>query len=202
LLFFELISLGKPNFWFQWLIYVGFIDYYEEIVFYLSSLSLGHQSSPEQSVKSRIDGRHFDVYIPIDSTALLFCAWMMNEGQIFPSCLPLTNIYVDWFMVECLSLRLLVIEYLNVFFIISLYKQLNTLFVFNTTSVFLEGTLFSVILMKVPSSLIGKISVLLICEWQCFNVYVDCVLMCQHWYGWFCFTIETTISCAPMNSFY
>jgi hypothetical protein len=46
-----------------------FIDYYEEIVLYLSSSSLDHQSMPEQSARSRIDGRHFGVNRPIDSNA-------------------------------------------------------------------------------------------------------------------------------------
>jgi len=56
------------------------IDYYEEIVLYLPFLSLDHHSMLEQSAKSRIDGRHFGVNRPIDSNALLFCAWMMSEG--------------------------------------------------------------------------------------------------------------------------
>jgi hypothetical protein len=61
-------------------ILVFFIDHYEEIVLYLPSLSLDHQSKPEQSAKSQIDGRHFGVNRPIDSNALLFCAWMMSGG--------------------------------------------------------------------------------------------------------------------------
>jgi hypothetical protein len=58
----------------------GFIDYYEDIVLYILPLSLDHQSMPEQSVKGRIEGHHFGVIRPIDSNALLFCAWMMSEG--------------------------------------------------------------------------------------------------------------------------
>jgi len=57
-----------------------FIDYYEEIVPYILSLSLDHHSLPEKSARSRIDGCHFGVYRPIDSNALLFYAWMMSGG--------------------------------------------------------------------------------------------------------------------------
>jgi hypothetical protein len=57
-----------------------FINYYEDIVLYLPSLSLDHQSMPKQSARSQIDDRHFGVNRPIDSNALLLCAWMMSEG--------------------------------------------------------------------------------------------------------------------------
>jgi hypothetical protein len=57
-----------------------FIDYYEDIVIYLLSLSLDHHSMHVQSSRSRIGGHHFRVYRPIDSNALLFYAWMMSEG--------------------------------------------------------------------------------------------------------------------------
>jgi hypothetical protein len=60
---------------------IWFVDCCEELCFLSSSLV--HQSTPEQSARSRIDGRHFGAQRPIDSNALLLCAWMMSEGCVF-----------------------------------------------------------------------------------------------------------------------
>jgi hypothetical protein len=61
------------------------------IFFFPSSLT--HQSTPEQSARSRIYGRHFSVNRPMDPNTLLFCAWMMSEGC---SCQPSTPSDCSW----------------------------------------------------------------------------------------------------------
>jgi hypothetical protein len=64
-----------------------------------SPSSLAHQSSPEQSARSQIDGRHFGVNRPIDPNALLFCAWMMSEGCFAQSSTPVD---CSW-LIDCLA---------------------------------------------------------------------------------------------------
>ena len=88
------------------------------------------------------------------------------KDNFFPYVYPLLISAFDWFMAEWLYVQLIMIEYHCILFIISLCEQLNTLYVFNISFAFLDGILFSMILMIVPISLIGKILVLLICEWQ------------------------------------
>jgi hypothetical protein len=46
---------------------------------------------PEQSTRSRIDDRHFGVYRPIDSNALLFLCMDDEQRIILLSCLPLSG---------------------------------------------------------------------------------------------------------------
>jgi hypothetical protein len=61
---------------------------YDEFVLRNSPSSLAHQSSPGQSARSWIDGRHFGVNRPIDPNALPFCARMMSEGCFYQSSTP------------------------------------------------------------------------------------------------------------------
>jgi hypothetical protein len=63
-----------------------FIDCDDCGLFFPSSLA--HQSTPEQSARSLIYGRHFGVNRPMDLNALLFCAWMMSEGCSCPVVVP------------------------------------------------------------------------------------------------------------------
>jgi hypothetical protein len=58
--------------------------------------SLAHQSTPEQSARSLIYGRRFNVNRPMDLNALLFCVWMMSEGC---SCQSSTSVACPWLIV-------------------------------------------------------------------------------------------------------
>jgi hypothetical protein len=69
------------------LIVLWFIDCDDCGLFFPSSLA--HQSMPEQSAKSLIYVRRFGVNRPMDLNALLFFAWMINEGC---SCQSSTSI--------------------------------------------------------------------------------------------------------------